>query len=186
MDADGKRRLIDIHSWNHMNQWAGYANSLHLYLELLPYVDRTWIGEGFPANNTLDFWLVEMSGIPFGLMSETLDARNVFRGMIYGMLPRLPWSGNPVPLWHLWDDFGMKDAVMRGYWDERCPVKRIMRIFRLPFTSTEIKRLSYWLTGLIFPKRQRYPWTNSYWASSRLPIFCRKSETHNGKVRCLP
>ena len=32
MDADGKRRLIDIHSWNHMNQWAGYANSLHLYL----------------------------------------------------------------------------------------------------------------------------------------------------------
>lgn len=23
----------------------------------------------------------------------------------------------------LWDSFGMKDAVMRGYWDERCPVK---------------------------------------------------------------
>lgn len=123
MDADGKRRLIDIHSWNHNNEWAGYANSLHLYLELLPYVDRTWLGEGFSANNTPDFWLVEMSGIPFGLMSETLDARNVFRGMIYGMLPRLPWSGNPVPLWQLWDQFGMKNADMRGYWDERCPVK---------------------------------------------------------------
>ena len=123
MDADGKRRLIDMHSWNHMNQWAGYANSLHLYLELLPYVDRTWIGEGFGFYNTPDFWLVEMSGIPFGLMSETLDARNVFRGMIYGMLPRLPWSGNPVPLWKLWDDFGMKDARIRGYWDNRCPVK---------------------------------------------------------------
>lgn len=123
MDADGKRRLIDIHSWNHMNQWAGYANSLHLYLELLPYVDRTWIGEGFAADNTADFWLVEMSGIPFGMMSETLDARNPFRGMIYGMLPRLPWSGNPVPLWKLWDAFDMKEAVMNGYWDERCPVK---------------------------------------------------------------
>lgn len=123
MDADGKRRLIDIHSWNHMNQWAGYANSLHLYLELLPSVDRIWIGEGFSAGNTPDFWLVEMSGIPFGLMSETLDARNVFRGMIYGMLPRLPWSGNPVPFWNLWDSFGMKDAVMKGYWDEHCPVK---------------------------------------------------------------
>ncbi|WP_298546425.1 glycoside hydrolase domain-containing protein [uncultured Parabacteroides sp.] len=123
MDADGKRRLIDMHSWNHMNQWAGYANSLHLYLELLPYVDRTWIGEGFGFYNTPDFWLVEMSGIPFGLMSETLDARNVFRGMVYGMLPRLPWSGNPVPLWKLWDEFGMKDARLRGYWDERCPVK---------------------------------------------------------------
>lgn len=123
MDADGKRRLIDIHSWNHNNEWAGYANSLHLYLELLPYVDRIWMGEGFSANNTADFWLVEMSGIPFGLMSETLDARNTYRGMMYGMLPRLPWSGNPVPLWGVWDSFGMKDAEMRGYWDERCPVK---------------------------------------------------------------
>lgn len=123
LDADGKRRTIDIHSWNHMNQWAGYANSLHIYTELLPYVDRTWIGEGFPASNTLDFWLVEMSGIPFGLMSETLDAQNKFRGMVFGMLPRLPWSGNPVPLWNLWDQFGMKDAQMHGYWDPKSPVK---------------------------------------------------------------
>lgn len=122
LDADGKRRLIDIHSWNHMNEWAGYANSLHLYTELLPYVDRTWIGEGFGEQNTADFWLVEMSGIPFGLLSETLDAQNPFRGMVYGMLPRLPWSGNPVPLWQLWDAFGMEHATMRGYWDNRCPV----------------------------------------------------------------
>ena len=123
LDADGKRRLVDIHSWNHMNQWAGYANSLHLYTELLPYVDRTWIGEGFSANNPADFWLVEMSGIPFGLLSETLDARNPFRGMIFGMLPRLPWSGDPTPLWKLWDEFGMKDASMHGYWDPQCPVR---------------------------------------------------------------
>ena len=123
LDADGKRRLIDIHSWNHMNEWAGYANSLHIYLELLPYVDRTWMGEGFDEKNTLDFWLVEMSGIPFGLMSETLDARNLFRGMVFGMLPRLPWSGNPVPLWKVWDQFGMKDATMKGYWDSSSPVK---------------------------------------------------------------
>lgn len=34
------------------------------------------------------FWLVEMSGIPFGLMSEMLDAHNVFRGMVFGILPR--------------------------------------------------------------------------------------------------
>ncbi len=123
LDADGKRRLVDIHSWNHNNQWAGYANSLHIYLDLLPYVDRTWIGEGFPAQNSSDFWLVEMSGIPFGLLSETLDAKNQFRGMIYGMLPRLPWSGNPVPMWNLWDEFGMKNARMYGYWDSRCPVQ---------------------------------------------------------------
>lgn len=121
LDGDGIRRQIDIHSWNHMNEWAGYANSLHMYLDLLPYVDRTWIGEGFGANNAPDFWLVEMSGIPFGLMSETLDAHNVWRGMVYGMPPRLPWSGNPVPVWKLWDAVGMKDAVIHGWWDPATP-----------------------------------------------------------------
>lgn len=122
LDADGKARLVDIHSWSHFNPYAGYANSLHLYLELLPYVDRLWIGEGFPADSPSDLWLVEMSGIPFGLMSETLDAYNIYRGMIYGMLPRLPWSGNPVPMWEFWDSFGMRDALVSGYWSEDCPV----------------------------------------------------------------
>lgn len=120
LDADGKRRQIDIHSWNHFNQWAGFANSIHIYLDLLPYVDRTWLGEGFTAQNSPDFWLVEMSGIPFGLVSETLDAHNLYRGMVFGMLPRLGWSGNPVPLWHLWDHFGMGEARIVGWWnDER-------------------------------------------------------------------
>jgi hypothetical protein len=123
IDADGKRRIVDMHSWNHFNQHAGYANSMHIYLDLLPYIDRTWIGEGFGDNNPSDFWLVEMSGIPFGLTSEMLDAHNIFRGMTYGMLSRIPWSGNPVAMWKLWDEFGMKDARMLGYWDDRCPVK---------------------------------------------------------------
>ncbi|MDR1960485.1 MAG: DUF6067 family protein [Planctomycetaceae bacterium] len=123
LDADGKRRLIDIHSWNHMNGHAGFVSSVHIYLELLPYTDRTWFGEGFGDENSLDFWMVEMSGIPFGLTSEMLDARNPFRGMVYGMLPRAGWNNDPVPLWKLWEEFGMKDARIRGYWDERCPVK---------------------------------------------------------------
>ncbi len=122
LDSDGKQRLIDIHSWNHNNEWAGFANSLHIYLELLPYVDKCWIGEGFSANNTNDFWLVEMSGIPFGHLSESLDAHNSPRGMAFAMLPRIPWSGNPVPMWKLWDEFGMQDAQMYGYWDSRNPV----------------------------------------------------------------
>jgi hypothetical protein len=122
LDADGNRRLIDLHSCNHFSRLFGYSNSLHIYLDLLPYIDRVWIGEGFRDDNPLDFWLVEMSGIPFGLMGEMLDARNIFRGMTLGMLPRLLWD-DPVPIWKLWDSFGMKDARMFGYWDTRCPVK---------------------------------------------------------------
>jgi hypothetical protein len=123
LDADGKRRIIDMHSWNHNNPYAGFANSIQLYMDLLPYVDRTWLGESFGDEHSSDFWLVEMSGIPFGMMSEMLDARNQFRGMVFGMLPRIPWSGNPKPLWHLWDGFGMKEAQMYGYWDTNCPIK---------------------------------------------------------------
>lgn len=123
MDADGKHRTVDMHSWNHMNQWAGFANSLLIYADLFPYADRLWMGEGFKYDNTPDFWLVEMSGIPFGLMSETLDARNYWRGMMFGMTPRLPWSGDPRPLWKMYDDFGMEAAVMYGFWNEQGPVK---------------------------------------------------------------
>ena len=123
LDADGKRRLADMHTWNHMNEYAGYANSLQLYTHLLPYIDRLWIGEMFKADNPRDFWLVEMSGIPFGLMSETLDAHNIYRGFVFGMLPRLPWSGNPAPMWKLIDEFGMAEAEMIGYWDDRNPLQ---------------------------------------------------------------
>lgn len=119
LDADGKRRLIDMHTWNHMNEHGGYANSLQLYTKLLPYINRLWIGELFKADNPRDFWLIEMSGIPYGLMSETLDAHNMFRGMTFGMLPRLPWSGNPAPMWKLIDKYDITNFHMYGYWDER-------------------------------------------------------------------
>lgn len=123
LDADGSHRTIDMHSWNHMNEWAGYANSLLIYADLFPYADRLWIGEEFKYTNTPDFWLVEMSGIPFGLMSETLQARNYWRGMMFGMTPRLAWSGDPVPLWKMYDDFGMEAAVLYGFWNEQTPVR---------------------------------------------------------------
>lgn len=122
LDADGKRRIVDLHTCNHMNGLFGHANSLLMYVDLLPYMDRLWIGEGFGAVNTPEFWLVEMSGIPFGLYSETLNAPNYWRGMAFGMTPRLGWSGNPVPLWKLFDDFAIQDSQMIGFWNKANPV----------------------------------------------------------------
>ena len=50
-----------------MNEWAGYANNLNIYMEILPYLDRLWLGEGFPARSVdWDFWLVAMSACPSG------------------------------------------------------------------------------------------------------------------------
>lgn len=119
--------LIDMHSWNHMDQQFGAAgdiNSALLYMELMPYIDRLWLGEAFDYNEGPDYWLIEMAGIPYGLMGEMLqNGGNPWRGMLYGMSQRLPWSGDPRGVWKLWDDFGMAGSEMIGYWDAACPVR---------------------------------------------------------------
>ncbi len=115
--------LIDLHSANQFNPRDGFANSANLYLENLPYVDRLWFGEYFNYDYPPDFWLVETSGIPFGLMGEMLqDGGNLWRGMVFGMTNRSPWSGNPAPIWKVWDDFGIQNSEMIGYWDSHSPV----------------------------------------------------------------
>jgi hypothetical protein len=64
-----------------------------------------------------------MSGIPFGLMGEMLqDGGNPWRGMLFGMTARLPWAGDPRPLWKEWDAFGIADSQMYGWWMENPPV----------------------------------------------------------------
>ncbi len=123
LDRERPGALLDLHSWNHLNAQAGYANCLNLYLEHLPYLDSLWIGEGRNYDEPPDHWMVEIAGIPFGLMGEMLQGGgNPWRGMLYGMTNRLPWSGNPKPIWKLWDDFGIADSEMLGYWDPACPV----------------------------------------------------------------
>ncbi len=118
--------FLDLHSANQYNPRDGYANSANLYLEHLPYIDRLWFGEYFDYNRNPDFWMVEVSGIPYGVMGEMLqDGGNPWRGMLYGMTGRLPWKGAKVikPIWDLWDDFGIEKSEMIGYWASDCPVK---------------------------------------------------------------
>ena len=118
--------IIDLHSANQYNKNDGFNNSANLYMEHFPYLNRLWFGEYFDyENNNADFFLTEVSGIPFGLMGEMLEkGGNPWRGMIYGMTNRMPYDGNdPGNIWKLWDDFGMKGSKMIGYWSDNCPVK---------------------------------------------------------------
>jgi hypothetical protein len=124
LDRSKKGALIDLHSANQFNPRDGFANSANLYLEHFPYINRLWFGEYFDYDSPPEFWLVEVSGIPFGLMGEMLQGGgNAWRGMLYGMTARLPWAGNPAPMWEFWDDFGLENAEMVGYWASLCPVK---------------------------------------------------------------
>lgn len=112
--------LLDLHSN------TGFSNGpATQYTEFFPYLDKLWFGESFqysqmePAN-----WLVEVSGIPFGLMGDMLHGGgNAWLGMVYGMTVRLPWytegvSCDPRPIWNVWDDFGLADARMVGFWED--------------------------------------------------------------------
>ena len=108
----GPGERIDLHSANQYNKNDGFASSANLYLEHFPFIDRLWFGEYFNYDSPPDYWLVEMSGIPFGLMSEMLEGGgNPWRGMLFGMTNRLPWTGgDPRELWKAWDDFGISSG----------------------------------------------------------------------------
>jgi len=126
MTKGGHPGLIDLHSANQYNERDGFNNSANLYLEHFPYINRLWFGEYFDyENNNPDFFLTEVSGIPFGLMGEMLqDGGNPWRGMVYGMTNRLPYQkSGPQGLWRVWDEFGLKGSNMIGYWVKDNPVK---------------------------------------------------------------
>jgi len=115
--------LIDLHSANQFNPRDGFANSANLYLENLPFIDRLWFGEYFDYDFPPEFWLIETSGIPYGLMGEMLqDGGNPWRGMLFGMTSRAPWSGDPAALWKFWDDVSIQNSEMIGFWDPEVPV----------------------------------------------------------------
>jgi len=113
--------MIDMHGndgWWSCNCPIGY------YMEHLPYIDRLWLGESFDPDSSPYFWLIEMSGLPFGLSSDLLEKPNPWRGMLFGMTDRALYGGySPTPIWKLWDSFGIETAEMIGWWEEKVPIK---------------------------------------------------------------
>jgi tetratricopeptide (TPR) repeat protein len=124
LDRGNDGALIDLHSANQYNKNDGFSSSANLYLEHFPFINRLWFGEYFDYNSKPDYWLVEISGIPFGLMGEMLqDGGNPWRGLTMGMTARLPWSGDPSPIWKLWDSFGVQSSTLNGWWSGADPVR---------------------------------------------------------------
>ena len=109
--------IIDLHSANQFNQRDGFINSAMLYMEHFPYISRLWFGEYFDYTQPDDYWMTEVSGLPFGLMGEMLqDGGHPYRGLLFGMTSRLYGTTDPRPVWALMNDFGIADSRMRGYW----------------------------------------------------------------------
>ena len=123
IDRNRPEGRIDMHSCNHFQKGAGYANCLNIYMELMPYLDLTWIGEGRNYNRKPDHWLIEVCSLPFGVPGQMLqDGGNRWRGMIYGITNRVYSGDGPTPIWKFWDQYDIASKEMIGYWDDRCPV----------------------------------------------------------------
>jgi hypothetical protein len=112
--------MIDLHSNTGFSLGAPIQ-----YAKFFPYVDKLWFGEGCYYNTMSPAsWLVEASGIPFGLMGDELHnehfggGANPWRGMVYGMSLRGGYN-----VWKVWDEFGIENSRMMGYWEQDCPVK---------------------------------------------------------------
>ncbi len=118
---------IDLHSNTGFSK--GPATQ---YTTFFPFMDKLWFGESFKYDNmSPEQYLVESSGIPFGLMGDMLqDGGHRWRGMLYGMTNRYPWPDgpevlgekSPLHIWSLWDSFGIANSEMIGYWENFVPV----------------------------------------------------------------
>lgn len=122
---------IDFHTCNHFEDSLtfgfGLSHNMLIYMELFPYLDSLWVGEGFMYDeNDAEYMLTEVSGLPFGIMSEMLEGDcNVWRGMLFGITSRYPYHLNytgpsPVPVWEMRKDFA--DAEMIGFWEDEQPI----------------------------------------------------------------
>ncbi len=117
--------ILDLHSNTGFSKGPAIQ-----YTDFFPYINKLWFGESFQYNEMPpENWLVEVSGIPFGLMGDMLHGGgNPWRGMIYGMTVRYPWdtegvSCDPRSIWEIWDDFDIASSEMIGYWDKRSVIK---------------------------------------------------------------
>lgn len=123
LHAERKEVIIDLHSANQFNPRDGFVNSAFLYMEHFPFISRLWFGEYFDYTSEPNYWMTEVSGLPFGLMGEMLqDGGHPYRGLLYGMTARKYGTTDPRPVWHMMDAFGIDQSKMLGYWLPAPPV----------------------------------------------------------------
>lgn len=124
-EANGETgvRLIDLHSEADPNDLGPGICPACRWMDLLPYIN-SFRFDGMRADEQHDYWLVEVSGLPFGVVGDVPKGMaNPWKGMLYGMATRAGSDEDPSPVWKLWDGFGIKDSKMIGYWSKACPVK---------------------------------------------------------------
>ena len=82
LDSERPGSLIDLHCGNNLpGSTYGHVSPALQFMHLFPYVDSLWFGEGYDYNSSPDYWLVEVSGVAWGLMGDMMREGNPWRGM---------------------------------------------------------------------------------------------------------
>ena len=124
VDQHRSGALFDLHSCNKFR--CGVPSNPHacsslIYMAHFAFLDSLWLGEGFSPDYPPDQWLVEMSGIPYGMHAEQLSSPNLWRGMIFAE------GARPAPdLWKAWDSLELTAPGVKlvGWWDAK-PVVQV-------------------------------------------------------------
>lgn len=177
LSAEGFRRLhrifrkyrkcdpiLDFHAWNpfpfHRKRDFGNCSVVYRDMEKLPYVTTLWLGENFDYEAASpEYYLTELSGLPFGLTGEMLrSGGNLWRGILFGMTSRYGWLGDPRSLWRFFDAFGLDGLRIESDFDTPPLKMSDPRIRAARFSNARGKKLlalASWCpekTSIAFPE----------------------------------
>ena len=142
---------IDFHCDNSQGETystAGNGSVALRFMTHFPYISSLWLGEGYwygqgwgtvPQPNkpwTPEEWLVEVSGLPFGLFGDLLGGsqyENPYQAFVFGMQGRMPQpalyeltglnQADPRPLYSFIDRYDLAGTEMCGWWHGDCAVE---------------------------------------------------------------
>ena len=155
---DARQGVIDHHS----HTGAFCDSPAMIYNEHYAFIDKLWYGEGFPYDSAPpDYWLVEQSGLVFGLTADMLRYAGMtpyhFKGFLFAESNRwqsalLPGSAPdpfvPTALWALWQDVGIHAATLFGWWLEDTPLGAAALPVAAATHGDEVKVTTYTLPTL--------------------------------------
>ena len=146
-NGDASDVRVDLHQSNGGGcRRPGYGSPALQYMQHLSFVDSLWFGEGFDYwGQSADWWLLEASGIPFGLTGEMIRESpigpdggqntacagyfadpNRWLGAVFAMTSRIcaPNLANNsevvegMAVQRYWQSVGLANRSMVGWWDD--------------------------------------------------------------------
>merc|ERR1712224_996474 len=123
--------MLDLHCGNRYSATSGEIDMLQ-YARHTGLMDSIMMGEGFDAGGAgpctdptgghcgdAVWMMLATSGLQFGAFNDMLTNPNIFRGMVFGMVGRPPYSNaaQNAEVYKFWDSSGLAgDVEIVGFW----------------------------------------------------------------------